>query len=94
MDKDLELFFERLLTDSIFRDKFLEAKTAQEGYELAKEYIPNVSFEEFREGILITDKKLKEEARENRTLSIDEATGVSGGNSEDNGASDLIKLWV
>jgi hypothetical protein len=93
MDKDLELFFERLLTDSTFRDKFLEAKTALEGYELAKEYIPDVSFEEFKEGILITDKKLKEEARESRALSIDEATGISGGDAKYNSASDLIKLW-
>lgn len=93
MDKDLELFFERLLTDSTFRDKFLGARTAQEGYELAKEYIPNVSFEEFREGILITDKKLKKEMRENRSLRMDEAKGISGGNNLNGNVPSLISIW-
>ena len=92
MDKDLELFFERLLTDSTFRDKFLGAKTALEGYELAKKYIPNVSFEEFKEGILITDKKLKEEKYGSRELMSDETKGISGGNRMQNPAEDIPNL--
>ena len=87
MEKDLELFFERLLTDSDFRDKFLTAKTAYEGYELAKEYIPGVSFEKFKEGVLIADKKLKEEMQRNRELRLSDIEGVNGG------ANELIKKW-
>ena len=87
MERDLELFFERLLTDSDFRDKFLTAKTAYEGYELAKEYIPNVSFDEFREGVLIADKRIKEEKQRNRELSFSEFQDVSGG------VESLIKNW-
>ena len=88
MKKDLELFFERLLIDSEFRDKFLKAKSAKEGYELAKEYIPNVSFKEFREGILITDKKLKKEKDILEKINDVDTSSVSAGN-----ISALITKW-
>ena len=79
MNKNLELFFEKLLTDSIFRDKFLTATTAREGYELAKIYIPDVSFEEFKEGVLITERKLKEEIKNRNKISNDDMRFISGG---------------
>ena len=88
MKKDLELFFERLLIDSEFRDKFLKAKSAKEGYELAKEYIPDVSFKEFREGILITDKKLKKEKDILEKINDVDTSSVSAGN-----ISALITKW-
>ncbi len=88
MERDLELFFERLLTDSDFRDRFLTAKTAYEGYELAKEYIPGVSFEKFKEGVLIADKRIKEEMQKSRELRLSDFEEVNGG------VKDLIKKWI
>lgn len=88
MKRNLELFFERLLIDSEFRDKFLKAKSAKEGYELAKEYIPDVSFKEFREGILITDKKLKSEKEILEKINDVDTSSVSAGN-----ISALITKW-
>ena len=88
MKKDLELFFERLLIDSEFRDKFLKAKSAKEGYELAKEYIPDVSFKEFKEGILIADKKLKKEKEILGKINDEDISSTFGGN-----ASTLITKW-
>jgi len=87
MESSLEMFFERLLTDAEFRDKFLSARTAYEGYQLAKEYIPNVSFEEFKEGVLITDKKLRQEVGGSKEISLEDAKNVSGG------AKALVAKW-
>lgn len=88
MKKDLELFFERLLIDSEFRDKFLKAKSAKEGYELAKGYIPNVSFKEFKEGILITDEKMRKEKKILETMNDGDIFSTSGGS-----ANKLIARW-
>ena len=88
MKRNLELFFERLLIDSEFRDKFLKAKSAKEGYELAKEYIPDVSFKEFREGILITDEKMRKEKKILETMNDGDIFSTSGGS-----ANKLIARW-
>lgn len=85
MKRDLELFFERLLTDCEFRDKFLTAKSAKEGYEIAKEYIPSVTFEEFREGVLIVDEKLKRNYKHAKKFNSADTSSVNGGN--------LISKW-
>ena len=89
MKKDLELFFERLLIDSEFRDKFLKAKSAKEGYELAKEYIPNVDFKEFKEGVLITDEKLKNEMKILKKINDADTSSISSGS-----ATTLIRKWI
>lgn len=55
--KDLEIFFERILTEPEFREEFTKASTAEAGYKLAKEYIPDVSFDEFKDGLITIHKR-------------------------------------
>ena len=80
MKEDLELFFERLLTDQEFREKFIETKSAEEGYEMAKEYIPGVSLKEFKEGL--TDLHDRFANRSYKELSDDSLSSVSGGKGQ------------
>ena len=51
MEEKLNLFFNRLTTDLLFRQKFMSTKTAEEGYDLAKPYLENVTFVQFKEGL-------------------------------------------
>ena len=55
--KDLEIFFERILTEPEFREEFTKASTAEAGYELAQEYIPDVTFDEFKEGLITIHRR-------------------------------------
>lgn len=51
MEEKLNSFFNRLTTDLPFRQRFMSTKTAQEGYDLAKPYLDNITFKQFKEGL-------------------------------------------
>lgn len=77
MKRDLELFFEKLLSDQEFREKFIATDSAKDGYEMAKPYIPEISFEEFKEGLIKMHQKYTN--RSYKEMSDDDLKGVSGG---------------
>ena len=78
MSKKLDVFFKRLVTDYRFREKFMSAKTAKEGYELALPYLGSeVSFKEFKK--CLTNVYANVRANGKKPLSKEEYSKVSGG---------------
>lgn len=77
MKKELEIFFEKLLTDQQFREKFISTQSAEEGYEIAKPYIENVSFDEFKDGLIKLHQKFIN--RSYKEMGDEELNDVSGG---------------
>lgn len=51
MNENLKNFFERLLKDERLKEELATAKTAYDGYTMAKSYIEGVSFDEFKAGL-------------------------------------------
>lgn len=58
MNENLKSFFEKLMKDPEFREKFATAKTAYEGYTMAKPYIEGTSFEEFKNALTTINNKI------------------------------------
>lgn len=58
MSESLREFFKRLMKDEEFREEFASAKTAYEGYTMAKPYIEGISFEEFKEALTTIHNKV------------------------------------
>lgn len=64
----------KILEDEKLKKEFMEAKTPQEAYEIAKSYLDGASFEEFQDTVKsITSSK--------ETLSLDDLDDVSGGSA-------------
>ena len=77
MNEKLHVFFERLIKDYRFRERFMSTKTAKEGYELALPYLEDVSFEEFQEGLTAAYANVR--ANGKKPLSEEDYHKVSGG---------------
>ena len=77
MKKDLEIFFEKLLTEKEFREKFIATQSAKEGYEMAKPYLEGVSFDECKEGLIEMHRKFIN--RSYKEMTDEDLSGVSGG---------------
>ena len=58
MNEKLKSFFERLLKDEGLKEELSTAKTAYDGYTMAKSYIEGVSFDEFKEGLTYIHNKI------------------------------------
>ena len=58
MNENIKSFFEKLMKDPEFREKFATAKTAYEGYTMAKPYIEGTSFEEFKNALTTIHNKV------------------------------------
>ncbi len=78
MRKELKCFFEKLFTEPEFRQLFLNTTSAKEGYELARPYLKNVTFSEFKEGIAYVHKKLYD--KHYKEMSEFDLENISGGN--------------
>lgn len=59
MNEKLKNFFKRLIKEEAFREEFAAAKTAYDGYTMAKPYIEGVSFDEFKEGLTYIHNKIE-----------------------------------
>ena len=59
MNEKLKSFFKRLIKEEAFREEFAAAKTAYDGYTMAKPYIEGVSFDEFKEGLTYIHNKIE-----------------------------------
>ena len=80
MRKELKCFFEKLFTEPEFRQLFLNTTSAKEGYELARPYLENVTFREFKEGIAYVHKKLYD--KHYKEMSEFDLKNISGGKNE------------
>ncbi|MDQ5984096.1 MAG: hypothetical protein RUMPE_01128 [Eubacteriales bacterium SKADARSKE-1] len=80
LKRDLRLFFEKLFSEPEFRQNFANTKSAEEGYEKAKPYIEDVTFEEFKEGLTYVHNKFFN--KKYRKLDGKDLTNVSGGSSD------------
>lgn len=58
MNEKLKDFFEKLMKDEEFREKFASAKTAYDGYTKAKPYIEGISFDEFKKALTYLHNKI------------------------------------
>ena len=59
MNEKLKDFFKKLIKDEAFREEFASAKTAYDGYTMAKPYIEGVSFDEFKDGLTYIHNKIE-----------------------------------
>lgn len=59
MSEKLKAFFKKLMEDQAFREQFASAKTAKEGYEKARPYIGEASFNEFKEALTYVHNKIE-----------------------------------
>lgn len=67
MQKDFIHFFDELEKDSDLRRRFERSKSFEEAFEIAKPYLKNCRFEEFKKYLLVVASKLS-----NRLIKIDE----------------------
>lgn len=77
MKRDLEIFFEKLLTDQEFREEFVASESAEEGYKIARPYIGDISLEEFKEGLIEMHRKFIN--RSYKEMNDSDLNDVSGG---------------
>jgi len=80
MRKELKCFFEKLFTEPEFRQLFLNTTSAKEGYDLARPYLENVTFSEFKEGLAYVHKKLYN--NHYKELSEFDLNSISGGENK------------
>ena len=59
MNEKLKDFFKKLIKEEDFREEFAKAKTAYEGYTMAKPYIEGISFEEFKDALTHIHNKIE-----------------------------------
>ena len=78
MNEKLKDFFKRLIKDEAFREEFASAKTAYDGYTMAKPYIEGVSFDEFKNGLTYIHNKIEYR----KELLAGDMAKISGGTNE------------
>lgn len=78
MNEKLKNFFKRLIKEEAFREEFASAKTAYDGYTMAKPYIEGVSFDEFKEGLTYIHNKIEYR----KELLNADLSKISGGTNE------------
>lgn len=78
MNEKLKNFFKRLIKEEAFREEFAAAKTAYDGYTMAKPYIEGVSFDEFKEGLTYIHNKIEYR----KELLNTDLSKISGGTNE------------
>ena len=78
MSETLKAFFKKLMEDQAFREQFSSAKTAKEGYEKARPYIGEASFNEFKEALTYVHNKIEYRKK----LLKSDLRSISGGKTE------------
>ena len=78
MSEKLKAFFKKLMEDQAFREQFASAKTAKEGYEKARPYIGEASFNEFKEALTYIHNKIEYRKK----LRKSDLRSISGGATE------------
>ncbi len=78
MSEKLKAFFKKLMEDQAFREQFSSAKTAKEGYEKARPYIGEASFNEFKEALTYVHNKIEYRKK----LLKSDLRSISGGATE------------
>ena len=77
MKEQLKNFFDELKNNIHFKEKFSQAKTAEEGYILAKPYIGGASLSEFKDGLRTFYSDIRSSGK--NIISKEEIKKVSGG---------------
>ncbi len=85
MSEKLKAFFKKLMEDQAFREQFASAKTAKEGYEKARPYIGEASFNEFKEALTYIHNKIEYRKK----LRKSDLRSISGGATE---FADIVAL--
>lgn len=91
MNEKLKKFFTKLIKEENFREKFVSAKTAYEGYTMAKPYIEGVSFDEFKAGLTYIHNKIE---YRKELLNGESMAKISGGEDIFEDVLFLISSWI